>query len=172
MALTLDARIARSSAGDRLVCTYTVENGGGDAVYLVDQLARPSDDGWTIDADAVIVRESARDGVLRLVRGYDAPEADVRVALVPAARRLDPGQRLTGRGETPLPLQVSHPQDTPRLPRAPASGVVVEVGYLDANVALSTVELAGGGNASLPRVADLHQHQRFVRSALLPLPER
>ena len=172
MPLTLDVKVTRSPAGDRLVITYTVENGGGDAVFLVDELARPGDDGWKIDAAAVIVRETATDGVVRLVRGYAEPEADVRVALVPAARRLEPGQKLAGRGETPLPLQVSHPQDTPRPPRVPATGVIVEVGYLDAPVALATVELAGGGQALLPRAADLHQHQRFLSSQILPVPER
>lgn len=172
MPLTLDAKVTRSPAGDRLVITYSVENGGSDAVYLIDELARPQEDGWTIDAAAVIVRESTTDGVLRLVRGYASPEADVRVALVPAARRLEPGQKLAGRGETPWPLQISHPQDSPHPPRAPATGVIVDVGYLDATVALSTVKLAGGGEALLPRAADLDEHQRFLSSQILPVPER
>lgn len=167
MELELDARLER--AADRLAVTYTVRNRGTSAVCVVDQMLATAPGGWALDPGGLIVREADDARAVRLVRGFVPPESDVRVVLVPGVRRLPPGGTLEGRAETAWPLRARHPQDGERPLVGARDVAVVEIGVLPGDAPLHPVALAAGGEVEVAPAAVLHEQQRFVASAPLPL---
>ncbi|MFP2927538.1 hypothetical protein ACLESO_20545 [Pyxidicoccus sp. 3LG] len=121
-----------SRTQDALVVRYSLHGEGKSPVWVLDQLFRTSPAGhYHLEPERAYVE--ARDGVLVLSRALvKVPDdLDVESPEVPCARRLAPGETLTGEIRVPLPPREDMPyRKGGPLDLAALRSVRVRVGYL------------------------------------------
>ena len=162
--IVVEATLRR--VGDLLELAYGVENRGAGAVWLVDDMLGHVAEGFVRQPRALVVRAGDDPTTVRLIRGHEPPRATVFMYFEPGARRLAPGERLTGEAETPLPLAECHPQERPRpLAAAPTHAIVEVTLLLVEEPELAERPVIDGPPALIPR-----RRSALVSALSQPLP--
>jgi len=168
--VTLDWDAHKDSSGRKLLIKYTLHNQSQERIYVLDQLVASYAEGLRILPNAVIVRNGDQAETVKFIRGYIHPTQPVIFILAPAVRALDPGARLQGGAEVPLPLVAWQPIGRPKPLKKPISKMVLEIGYVSGTPEFAGPIASDGTKLASPSLGYLEQHQRFVRTAPKPLP--
>lgn len=166
--LTLTSTLQLSADRHQLTLSYRVVNQGGGAVTLLDRLV-----GFGESRDFALLPDKAitaldADGDVRFSLGYVPSDRQVAFQLVPSGRSLSPGATAEGELSLDLPLRSWHPHDG-YSSLASASQAVLALGYLDGDVAWTTLPLESGGTVSVPSRLML-ERQRWLVSEPMTLP--
>lgn len=167
--VALTATLSLHPSGKTLEISYEMHNNTATPVWVLDGMLELTAKGFSVAHGAVIVRQADQAGGVSFVRGYVPAEYPVMVQVVPIARPLEPGQRLEGRAQTPLPLSAWHPNGQPAPLQGVATTAVVEIGYLSQEPKWASIALADGSKPTIP-VLSTHNQQKFVRSTPARLP--
>jgi hypothetical protein len=159
---------------DALVVRYSLHGEGKAPVWVLDQLFRTSRAGYPhLEPERAYVE--GRDGVLLLSRALLAVPEDKEVEApeVPCARRLSPGETLTGEIRVPLPPREDLPYAQPRsLDLAALRSVTLRIGYVEDVPELRFREGKDdeGRACRSPSYGPAITRQRLAEVGPLPLP--